>query len=207
MRACCCSPVMVALLGSVAAPANAQVVVSPHVNAKVAGDVETERGGAGVSVGYYLPAWRGLGLGLELGAGWYGHFFRDEDVASLVAEGVDLNTDALILMGNLVMPVSIPRAPIWRPYATVGLGVIHAIFAVPGGADTDTEQDDLALNAGVGMMHQLNRLLGLRADVRYYHAFVDENAGEGGYFEDYGFWDVSVGVTLQLPMEPWPDSW
>jgi hypothetical protein len=50
-------------------------------------------------------------------------------------------------------------------------------------------------------------LLGLRADLRYYHAFVDEQAGKGGYFEDYGFWDVSVGVTLQLPMERWPDSW
>jgi hypothetical protein len=57
------------------------------------------------------------------------------------------------------------------------------------------------------MMHQLNRLLGLRADVRYYHAFVDEHADEGGYFEDYAFWDVSVGVTLQLPAQRWPDPW
>lgn len=198
---------MVALVVCVAAPANAQVVVSPHINAKLAGDVETERGGAGMSVGYYLPAWRGLGVGLELGAGWYGHFFRDEDVASLVPDGVDLNTDALVVMGNLVMPVSIPHAPIWRPYATAGLGVIHAIFAVPGDEEYDTDQDNLALNAGIGMMHQLNRLLGLRADLRYYHAFVDEQASEGGYFEDYDFWDVSVGVTLQLPMERWPDSW
>jgi hypothetical protein len=207
MRARHCSPLIVALVGGVAAPANAQVVVSPHINAKVAGDVETERGGAGVSVGYYLPAWRGLGVGLELGAGYYGHFFRDEDVASLVPEGVDLNTDAVILMGNLVMPVSIPRAPIWRPYATVGVGVIRALFAVPGDEQYDTDQNDVAFNAGVGMMHQLNRFLGLRADLRYYRAFVDENAGEGGYFEDYDFWDVSVGVTLQLPLQRWPDAW
>jgi hypothetical protein len=85
--------------------------------------------------------------------------------------------------------------------------VIHAIFAVPGGEEYDTDQDDLTLNAGVGLMHQLNRLLGLRADVRYYHAFVDENAGDGGYLEDYDFWDVSVGVTLQLPVQRWPDLW
>lgn len=207
MRSRFWTAVIVGLVVCVAAPASAQVVVSPHINAKLAGDVETERGGAGMSVGYYLPAWRGLGVGLELGAGWYGHFFRDEDVASLVPDGVDLNTDALVVMGNLVLPVSIPHAPIWRPYATAGLGVIHAIFAVPGDEEYDTDQDNLALNAGIGMMHQLNRLLGLRADLRYYHAFVDENAHEGGYFEDYDFWDISVGVTLQLPMEPWPDSW
>jgi hypothetical protein len=113
----------------------------------------------------------------------------------------------VIVTGNLVMPVSIPHAPIWRPYATVGLGVIHAIFAVPGDDEYDADQDDLSLNAGVGMMHQLNRLLGLRANVRCYHAFVDERAGQGGYVEDYDFWDVSVGVTLQFPMQRWPDRW
>jgi hypothetical protein len=207
MRAGYCSPLIVALIAGLAPPANAQLVVSPHVNAKVAGDVETERGGAGVSAGYYLPAWRGLGVGFELDAGWYGHFFRDEDVDNLVPDGVDLNTDALILTSNLLMPVSIPRAPIWRPYATVGLGVIHAIFEVPGHEEYDTSQDNLTLNAGVGVMHQLNRVLGLRADLRYYHAFVDEQAGKGGYFEDYDFWDVSIGVTLQLPARPWPDPW
>lgn len=204
MRARYCSPLVVVLVAGVAAPASGQVVIFPHVDAKVAGDMETKRGGAGVSVGYYLPAWRGLGVGLEVGAGWYGHFFRDQDVASLVPAGVDLNTDALVVMSNLVMPVSIPRAPIWRPYATAGLGVIRAIFVVPG---DDIEQNDLALNAGVGMMHQLNRFLGLRADMRYYHAFVDEQAREGGYFKDYDFWNVSVGVTLQLPMQRWPDPW
>jgi opacity protein-like surface antigen len=197
----------VAFVASVATPANAQLYLSPHLDAKVAGDVETARGGAGMSVGYYLPAWRGLALGLELDAAWYGHFFRDEDVADLVPEGVDLNTDALLLMGHLVVPISIPRAPIWRPYGTLGLGLTHAIFSVPGTEEYDTDQDNLTFAAGVGMMHQLTRLLGLRADVRYYHAFVDEHAGDGGFFEDYSFWDISVGVTFQLPPQRWPDLW
>lgn len=89
----------------------------------------------------------------------------------------------------------------------LGMNLLGGIFAVPGDEGYDTDQDDLALNAGVGMMHKLNRLLGLRADVRYFHAFVDEGAGKGGYFEDYDFWDVSVGVTLQIPMQRWPDAW
>jgi len=195
------------LVAGVAAPATAQVVLFPHLDASVAGDVETTRGGAGASVGYHLPAWRGLGVGLELDAAWHGHFFRDRDVAHLVPEGVDLNTDALLLMGQLVLPVSIPRAPIWRPYGTVGLGVIHALFTAPGNESYDTDQDNLTFAAGVGMMHQLTRLLGLRADLRYYHAFVDEHASHGGYFEDYSFWAVSVGVTFQLPLQRWPDLW
>jgi opacity protein-like surface antigen len=197
----------VALVAGAAAPANAQLVLSPHLDARLRGDVETSRSGAGVAVGYHLPVWRGLSAGLELDAAWHGHFFRDADVASLVPEGVDLNTDALLLMGNLVVPVTIPRAPIWRPYGTVGLGVSHAVFTVPGSDEYDTDQDNLTFAAGVGMMHQLTRLLGLRADVRYYHAFVDEQGTDGGYFEDYSMWSISVGVTFQLPLQRWPDPW
>jgi hypothetical protein len=207
MRSRYYGPLIVALVSGVAAPANAQLTVFPHVDAKLAGDIETSRGGAGMSVGYHIPAWRGVGVGLELDASWYGHFFRDADVAQLVPEGVDLNTDALAVMGHLVLPVSIPRAPVWRPYGTIGLGMIHAMFTVPGTEEYDTDQRNLTFAAGVGVMHQLTRLLGLRTDVRYYHAFVDEHASDGGYFEDYGFWDVSVGVTFQLPLQRWPDRW
>jgi opacity protein-like surface antigen len=207
MRSRYYGPLIVALVAGVARPANAQLVLSPHLDASVAGDVEPTRGGAGVSVGYYLPAWRGLGAGLELDATWHGHFFRDPDVAHLVPEGVDLNTDALLLMGQLVLPVSLPRAPIWRPYGMLGLGVIHALFTAPGNAQYDTHQDNLTFDVGVGMMHQLTRLLGLRADVRYYHAFVDGHPSGGGYPGDYSFWDVSVGVTFQFPLQRWPDLW
>jgi hypothetical protein len=191
-----------ALVTGAVAPAQAQVVVSPHLDAKVAGDVETERGGVGITAGYYL---RGrLGLGLELDAAWHGHFFRDEDVAGLVPGGVDLNTDALILAANVVVAVPVPRAPIWRPYVTAGLGVTHAVFDARGADEYDAEQDDLTLNAGAGVMHQLTRFVGLRVDARYFHAFADEG-GAGGYFDDYGFWRIAVGVTIGFPSPGSPD--
>jgi hypothetical protein len=194
------SLVVLALVAA-AAPARAQLVVSPHVDAKVAGDVETERGGVGVSVGYVLPRrfGPGLGLGLELDAAWHSHFFRDENLTDLVPERVDLNTDALILTGNLVMPLRIPRAPIWLPYATAGLGMTHAIFDAKGADQYDRSQNNLTVNAGVGMMHRLTRLVGLRVDARYYRALVNEDASDGGYFEDYTFWNISVGVTFGFP--------
>lgn len=197
----------VASIVGVAAPANAQLVLSPHLDARLAGDVEPTRGGAGLSVGYYVPAWRGLAVGLELDANWQGHFFRDEEVAHLVPEGVDLNTDALVAMGHVVIPISIPRAPIWRPYGSVGLGVTHAMFTVPGNDQYDIEQDDLTFSAGVGLMHQLTRLFGLRAEARYYHAFAGQRASERGYAEDYEFWMITVGTTFQLPPEAWSDRW
>lgn len=195
------SLVALALVAAVAAPAHAQLVVAPHVDAKVAGDVETERGGVGVSVGYMHPRdfGLGLGLGLELDAAWHSHFFDDDDLTDLVPERVDLNTDALILSGNLVMPVRIPRAPLWLPYASAGLGMIHAIFDAKGADEYDRTQSNLTVNVGVGMMHRLTRIVGLRVDARYYHALVDEDATGGGYFEDYGFWNVSVGVTFGFP--------
>lgn len=188
---------VVSLVCAAAAPAHAQLVASPHLDAKVAGDAETERGGVGVSVGYHLGG--RLGLGLELDVAWHGHFFRDERLVGLVPDGVDLNTDALVVTSNVVVPVPIPRAPIWLPYATAGLGVTHAIFDAKGADDYDTDQDNLTVNAGVGMMHRLTALVGLRVDARYYRALVDEDAGEGGYFEDYDFWRVSVGVTFGFP--------
>lgn len=194
------SLVVLALVAA-AAPARAQLVVSPHIDAKVAGDVETERGGVGVSVGYVLPRHfgPGVGLGLELDAAWHSHFFRDEDLTNRVPERVDLNTDALILTGNLMMPLRIPRAPIWLPYATAGLGMTHAIFDAKGADQYDRSQNNLTVNAGVGIMHRLTRLVGLRVDARYYRALVDEDASDGGYFEDYAFWNISVGVTFGFP--------
>jgi hypothetical protein len=185
------------VLAIAAAPAHAQVVISPHLDAKVAGDVETERGGIGVSASYFVPCLRGIGF--EVDAAWHGHFFRDEDVAQLVPAGVDLNTDALLVAANVVVPFAIPSAPIWRPYATAGLGVTHAIFDARNADDYDTTQNNFTLNAGAGIMHQLTRWVGLRVDARYFRAFVDEDASAGGYFADYDFWRISVGVTVNVP--------
>jgi opacity protein-like surface antigen len=196
-----------ALVAAAAGPASAQLVVSPHLDAKLAGDVETERGGIGLSVGYVLPHrfGPGLGLGLELDATWHGHFFDDDDLTDLVPEGVDLNTDALVLTANLMMPLRLARAPIWLPYATAGLGMTHAIFDALGADEYDRTQNDLSVNAGVGVMHRLTRLVGLRVDARYHRALVDEDARSGGYLEDYAFWSIAVGVTFGFPA-PLPEA-
>jgi hypothetical protein len=191
---------IVALVAVGAAPAHAQWVATGYLDNNVAGDVQSGRPGLGASVGYYL---RGR-IGFELDAELHGHFFRDEDVADLVPAGVDLNTRAALASGNVVAPYCIRGAAgSWCPYATTGLGIIHAMFDgiafMPGTESFDRTQTNLALNAGIGVMHALTRWVGFRVDARYLHAFVDESSTHGGYFTDYGYWRVSVGVTFGFP--------
>ena len=189
-------------VASAAAPAQAEWVVTPSLGINLAGDAEFRRGGPGGSVGY----WGGR-LGFELDVQRYNHFFKDETVDLVpnnrrpgLAPGapcIDLTTDAWGFMGNVVAPLR-GRGAKWRPYGTAGFGVVHAWVEGPGDR-YDVEQDDLALSVGGGVMYSLHGRLGLRGDLRYVHAFVDEDAREGGYFKDYGFLRATVGVTFSVP--------
>lgn len=189
-----------AVVVSLPAAAQAHGAVTAYIDNNVAGDVQSGRPGVGVSAGYYL----GDRIGLELDGELHGHFFRDEDVAAQQPEGVDLNTSAALGFGNVVVPTCIRGAyGIWCPYATAGLGLIHARFKgiahAPGVEGFDRSQTNLAFNAGVGVMHALTAWVGLRVDARYLRAFVDDTATSGGVFKDYGFWRLSVGVVFGGP--------
>jgi hypothetical protein len=194
--------ILLAVLGvaGTAAPAQAQWVATPYLHANF-GDVEFRRGGPGVIVGYV-----GRRLGFELDVDRHHHFFKDKDLESVpnpcipgvaAAACIDSDTDAWVLMGNVVAPITTSGARKWRPYGTAGLGVIHPWIGDAG--EYDTGQTNLAFNVGGGAMYSLNNRVRLRSDVRYFHAFVDENKREGAYFKDYGFWRVTLGVTFAFP--------
>lgn len=196
MRSLLLVPMIVSFLviAHTTAPAAAQPVGTLYLDTNVAGDVQTDRGGVGASIGYYF----GGKLGIELDIERHDHFFRDEDIADLVPVGIDLNSDAMLYMGNIVVPLHVQRAGIWRPYASAGAGAIRAIFDSVGADQYDAKQTNLTIHAGAGVMHALTRHVGLRADAHYFRALVDESA-EGGYRKDYGFWRVSLGVTIGFP--------
>ena len=40
---------------------------------------------------------------------------------------------------------------------------------------------------------------GLRGDLRYFRAFVDEEKRESGVLKDYAFWRATIGVTFGFP--------
>jgi opacity protein-like surface antigen len=190
-----------------AAPAHAQWVITPHLGANVAGDVELAKGGPGVSVGYF-----GGPLGLEFDLQRYQHFFKDSRVSPLDSTAppnctgaagdlgrqpcTDIDTDAVGFMGNIVVPIRSQRASKWRPYGTAGLGVIRGWTNEP---QIGRHQNNIGFNTGGGAMYSPSRRVGLRADVRYFRVLVDENNSGNVYSEDYGFWRVTLGVTFGFP--------
>ncbi len=158
------------------------------------GDVEAGKVGVGRSVGYF----GGL-LGFEVDFGRYPHFFKDEDVINPNPNPtIDLDTDAMSVMGNLVAAIHIQGATNWRPYGTAGLGVIRAWFDSANEL-FDADQNNLGFNVGGGVIYSLKDRVGLRSDLRYVRALVDEDKQEGGFFEDYGFWRATFGVTFGFP--------
>jgi opacity protein-like surface antigen len=184
--------------GAPSAPEPMRFAVTPYLANNVVGDVQSGRIGAGVSLAFY--PWELFGF--ELDGQLHGHFFRDRDVASLVPEGVDLDTSAALLSASAVARYcwGSPSYGAWCPYATAGAGVIRAWFdgrpQLPGTTSVTKAQTDPTLAAGVGITHLFTRHVGLRVDARYFRALVDDNAPDGGYFEDYGFLRFSAGVSV-----------
>lgn len=188
-------------VASTATHALAEWVVTPYLGVNLAGDAEFRRGGLGGSVGYFRNT-----LGVEVDLMRYNHFFKDANV-DLVPNNcrpgvardvpcVDLNTDAVGLMGNVVARFRSPQAK-WRPYGTAGLGVIHPWVSGPGDR-YDLNQTDLAFNVGGGVMRSLKSRLALRADLRWSQAFVDKSRSDGAYFKDYGFLRMTVGLSFRF---------
>jgi hypothetical protein len=180
------------------APTPMRFAATPYLTNNIIGDVQSGRVGLGMSVAFF--PWKHFGF--ELDGEVHGHFFRDEDVASLVEEGVDLNTNAALLSTAGVVRYCASGASYgtWCPYATVGVGAIHAWFDgtahAPGTSSSSEAQTDPAVTTGLGISHSFTRNVGLRVDARYFRALVDEKARDGGYFEDYGFLRLSAGVSV-----------
>jgi hypothetical protein len=102
-------------------------------------------------------------------------------------------------MGRVVLPIRIAGAKHWRPSVNIGLGVIHSWLTDPSNTVPDTNQNNFAFNVGGGVIDSLNDRVGLRGDVGYFRARVDEDKRDGFYFKDYGFLRATIGVTFTFP--------
>jgi outer membrane protein W len=184
--------------GTRSSPDPMRFAVTPYMANNIVGDVQSGRIGAGMSLAFH--PWEHFGF--ELDGELHGHFFRDQDVADLAPEGVDLDTKAALLSASAVARYcwGSPSYGAWCPYATAGAGVIHAWFDgtahMSGSESFAKAQTDPTLTGGVGITHLFTRHVGLRVDARYFRALVDENAPDGGYFEDYGFLRLAAGVSV-----------
>jgi hypothetical protein len=184
--------------GTAPPPEPLRFAVTPYMANNVVGDVQSGRIGLGMSLAYF--PWQPFGF--ELDGELHGHFFRDEDVADLVPDDIDLNTNAALLSASAVARYcwSSSSYGTWCPYASAGAGAVHAWFdgiaVMTGATSIAKSQTDPALTGGIGITQLFTRHVGLRVDARYFRALVDENAADGGYFEDYGFLRVSAGVSV-----------
>jgi hypothetical protein len=188
----------VLLVAGTAVRVQAQWVATPYIGINLAGDAEFRRGGPGGSIAYW-----GDHLGFEVDYMHYFHFFKDENVdiipnncrPNVVQICIDLNTRARGIMGNVVGLLGRKGAR-WRPYGSAGIGIIHAWIEGPGD-EFDVDQNNLAFNIGSGVEYALNQRIGIRGDLRYIRALVDEQNDEA-YRNDYGFLRATLGVTFGL---------
>lgn len=157
---------VVALLMPVLAPgaAYAQGFVSPLIGYDFGGDsgcpeitaCEDKNLNVGVSVGSL-----GNVLGSELEFAYARDFFGD-------IPGV--SSSVLTLMGNVMLA---PQFGVAQPYALIGLGLIktHVEFSVPSVLERDNNH--FGWDVGGGLIIFLGRQIGVRGDIRYFHAFQD----------------------------------
>ena len=180
-------PIGIALLALTAAPARAQMFVTPYAGGQFAGDTQENNFNLGAGIGF-------------LGAGSYGfeadfnyapNFFSGND--SINFDAKDSNLATIMFNGILTLP------PNWavRPYGTGGVGWMRSQIDDVGGAFA-VKNNDFGFNVGGGFFAQFNENVGWRTDLRYFRALEDPS--EDNEFDiavgNFDFWRATAGLTF-----------
>ena len=176
-----------------AAPARADVVLTPYVGSLFGGDLEGTAGQKCRTV--RSAAFMGGGIfGAEVGFNFAPEFFQDTLTSPDIKQ--------ISLMGNLIVGIPMGNADQGgqvRPYVTGGAG----LFAPRPGNQQLFDRfssNDFAINFGGGIMAFFNEHVGLRGDIRYFRALTDDNPGGGVDFDltDFNFWKWDVGAAFRF---------
>ena len=173
-----------------AAPARADVVLTPYVGSLFGGDLSGNRTSFGGSA-----AFMGGGVfGAE-----FGFNYAPEFVSASVAND---NIAQMSLMGNLIVGIPIgssDQAGHVRPYITGGAGLFRITSAESQFFDR-VSSNDFAVNFGGGLMAFFNEHVGIRGDIRYFRTLTDNNPGGGIDFDlgDLNFWKWDVGAAFKF---------
>ena len=81
-----------------------------------------------------------------------------------------VSSSVLTLMGNAMLA---PRFGPVRPYGLMGLGLIKTRVEFSAVGLLETDNNHLGWDAGGGLMIFLGSRVGVRGDIRYFHAFQD----------------------------------
>jgi opacity protein-like surface antigen len=175
-----------------AAPARADVVLTPYIGSLFGGDLPDGKTTYGTTA-----AFMGGGIfGVEVGYNWTPKFVPGTDTHDDVAQ--------MSLMGNLILgiPIGGSQSGHIRPYVTGGAGLFRATAKQSDFLDR-INSNDFAVNFGGGVMAFFTDHVGIRGDLRYFRTLRDEDAGRGLNdldFElgDLNFWKWDVGAAFRF---------
>jgi opacity protein-like surface antigen len=147
-----------------ATPARAQGFVSPFIGYDFGGDsgcpelrgCEDKKLNAGVSVGTL-----GSVLGFELEFGYAKDFF---------GKAPGFSSNVLTLMGNVMVG---PNLVVVQPYVVGGLGLIKSHVELAPTTLFTTDNNHFGWDLGGGLFIVPGAHVGVRGDIRYFHAFQD----------------------------------
>jgi opacity protein-like surface antigen len=156
------SVLTVLLVVAGAQPANAQGFVSPFLGYNFGGDsgcpeitdCEDKHLNWGVGVGSLGPI-----FGAELEFAFIPDFFGDAP---------DTESSVFTLMGNVMLA---PRFGPVQPYGTAGLGLIKTRAELTFGGLLESSENHFGWNTGGGLFIFFGDHVGIRGDIRYFHAF------------------------------------
>lgn len=185
------------------ATARADWLFTPNMGVAFGGDA-----GGDLTYGASI-AWMGSGIfGVEADIGFTpGILDFDDDVFDDAFDDVfnlDLtDNSATSFMGNVIVgvPVGGTTGAGWRPYIAGGLGWMSVNMS-DNLSDVDLFEDStdsFAVNIGGGAAGFFTTNVGLRGDVRYYRAFVDDDSVPAGFddLRNVDFWRATAGVTFR----------
>jgi len=184
--------VVIALVMFVLAPgaAYAQGFVSPLIGYNFGGDsgcpqitaCEDKNLNVGVSVGSL-----GSVAGSELEVAYARDFF---------GEIPGVSSSVLTVMGNLMLA---PQFGVAQPYGLFGLGLIKTHVELSAISLLESDNNHFGWDVGGGLIVFLGRHVGVRGDIRYFHAFQDLDVvgiGLGDTKLDFG--RAAAGVVFRF---------
>jgi len=176
-----------------ARPGHAQGFISPFIGYNFGGDAgcpsitncDDKRADYGVSVGAL-----GSLVGFEAELGYTKNFF---------GETSNETSNVMTVMGNFMLA---PKLGPVQPYGLAGLGLIRTSVE---GVGTSSDQNQFGWDLGGGLMVFFGGHVGIRGDVRYFHAFqvldfanvpILSGLGLSGQKLDYG--RAAAGVVFKF---------
>lgn len=138
-------------------------------------------------------------FGLEVDFGYIPGFFQG---APPEGEETEASSRAVTLTGNvlIVAPLGATGYGL-RPYATGGLGLLHASSrALPPGDVLLIDFNTLALNIGGGAIGPVSPRSSIRFDVRHYRSIrTDQDEPVNAPGTQLTFWRATIGLTFRFP--------